>query len=188
MPPFKVNDQELIDALLAVFRKEGFEGASMSILSRETGLKRSSLYHRFPGGKQQMAEEVLAHTGKWIQQHIISPLEEKGNPRDRLKSVLTHISLLYGGGRKTCILRSLSMGTTSQPFTEDIKTRFTAWIEAFANFGNSLGMPNEEAKSVALQTVIEIQGALVLAQALHDPQIFQDRLHQIEQTYNLHIS
>ena len=188
MPPFKVSDQELMDALFDVFRTEGFEGASMSMLSQETGLKRSSLYHRFPGGKQQMAEEVLAHTGNWIRQHIIGPLKEEGNPEERLQNVLAHISLLYGGGSKTCILRSLSMGTGSQPFAADIEARFTAWIEAFADFGRSVGLSNLESDRLALQTVIDIQGALVLAQALNDPNIFQERIRHIEQTYKLHIS
>ena len=48
----KVSDQELMERLAKVFRNYGYEGASMTVLAKVTGLQKASLYHRFPGGKQ----------------------------------------------------------------------------------------------------------------------------------------
>ena len=188
MPPFKVSESELMNALLEVFRREGFEGASMSIISQYTGLKRSSLYHRFPGGKQQMAEEVLAYTGTWMQEHVIKPLEGPLPPIDRLRLALDQISALYGGGKKVCLLRSLAMGTSSQAFQLGVQSRFEEWIQAFVEFGKSVGLSDSQANALARSTVIQIQGSLVLAQAMKDPSIFQKSIDQIEQTYKQHIS
>ncbi len=58
----KVEDEDLMHRLSEVFKEYGYEGASLAILSQASGLKRPSLYHRFPRGKQQMAEEVLSFT------------------------------------------------------------------------------------------------------------------------------
>ena len=50
----------LIRSLLNIFREYGYEGASLSKISERTGLGKASLYHHFPNGKQQMAQEVLS--------------------------------------------------------------------------------------------------------------------------------
>ena len=50
MPTTKVTDNQLLDKLTEVFRLYGYEGASLSRISKVTGLQRASLYHRFPGG------------------------------------------------------------------------------------------------------------------------------------------
>jgi len=60
MPSTKVNEEELLDRLTSVFRTHGFEGASLSLISKATGLQRASLYHRFPGGKEEMAKGLHA--------------------------------------------------------------------------------------------------------------------------------
>ena len=60
----KIEDDVLLDRLAETFKDVGYEGASLSVLSDATGLKKSSLYHRFPDGKAQMAQEVMAQTAR----------------------------------------------------------------------------------------------------------------------------
>jgi TetR/AcrR family transcriptional repressor of lmrAB and yxaGH operons len=50
-----ITDAELLTKCTEVFRTYGFEGATMSRISAATGLEKGSLYHRFPGGKEEMA-------------------------------------------------------------------------------------------------------------------------------------
>lgn len=49
---------QIVGRLFIVFRDHGYEGASLADLSRATKLGKSSLYHHFPRGKEQMAEAV----------------------------------------------------------------------------------------------------------------------------------
>ena len=49
---------DVLPALTEVFRTHGYEGASLALISRHTGLGKGSLYHFFPGGKEEMAAEV----------------------------------------------------------------------------------------------------------------------------------
>ena len=55
----KVSKEELLDEALELFRASGYEGVSLSDLSRATGLEKPSLYFRFPGGKEQIVLAVL---------------------------------------------------------------------------------------------------------------------------------
>ncbi len=50
---------ELISILDEVFRRRGYDGATLSVLSRACGLGKASLYHHFPGGKDEMADVLL---------------------------------------------------------------------------------------------------------------------------------
>ena len=56
----KITDGQLTEALTRVFQTYGYDGATLSRISDATGLQRASLYHRFPGGKEEMAKFVLA--------------------------------------------------------------------------------------------------------------------------------
>ena len=55
MRPQKTLDEDVLAGLTEVFQSKGYEAASLQDLARATGLKKASLYHRFPGGKKQMA-------------------------------------------------------------------------------------------------------------------------------------
>ena len=55
-----VERRDVLRALGEVFRAHGYEGASLTLITEATGLGKGSLYHLFPGGKEQMAAEVLA--------------------------------------------------------------------------------------------------------------------------------
>jgi len=58
MPEYKVNQDVLLLGLLEVFRKVGYEGARLNALASAAGLKKSSLYHQFPGRKKQIANKI----------------------------------------------------------------------------------------------------------------------------------
>ena len=77
-------DDVIIDRLSDVFRSQGYEGASLTKLSEATGLQRASLYYRFPGGKQEMAEAVLAQIDARIATGILGPLKAPGSPAERV--------------------------------------------------------------------------------------------------------
>ncbi len=59
MRPRKIEDEELYGALLATFRLKGYDGTSMHNLEIASGLKKASLYHRYPNGTKEMAHNTM---------------------------------------------------------------------------------------------------------------------------------
>jgi TetR/AcrR family transcriptional repressor of lmrAB and yxaGH operons len=174
MPTTKVESDHIIDRLTEVFRTVGYEGATLSKLSKATGLQRASLYHRFPGGKKEMAEAVLAQAGAWLNMHVLSPLIGSGTPHARLQKTAKALDTFYVQGGTSCLLDSLSFGEGSDIFREHIRTAFTRWIEALATLVvESTGCPKAEAHRRAEDAVLSIQGALVLARGTGNTQPFQ---------------
>jgi AcrR family transcriptional regulator len=184
MRPQKIDDATLLERLMDVFRSKGYEGSSLNDLATSAGLKKASLYHRFPGGKEEIASAVLAHTTVWGKTHIEAVLQDKSIPaRQRLEQVLTTIDLLYAQGTKTCILRALSMDTGIPSFGDLIQTTMAVWITTFSAFGEELGYTPTEAAQKATQTLINIQGALVISKGLDNTTIFKNSLQNIIHLY-----
>ncbi|MDH3644464.1 MAG: TetR/AcrR family transcriptional regulator, partial [Gammaproteobacteria bacterium] len=45
----RATRESLEDQLVTVFKKRGYEGATLNQLADATGLSKASLYHHFPG-------------------------------------------------------------------------------------------------------------------------------------------
>ena len=123
-----IADEDLMVRLTEVFRELGYEGASLVALSEATGLKRASLYHRFPGGKEQMAREVLMAADAWVTEHILEPLVSNKPPEVRVRQMIKALSEFYAGGKQACLLNMLSSPDMDKgPFSKHIRAAFKAW-------------------------------------------------------------
>src|SRR5262249_50672268 len=100
MPAPLMSREEVVARLLEVFRRDGYDGASLTELSKRAGLGKSSLYHHFPGGKVDMALAVLEVAGGWIEAHVAGAVRGRGAPEERLDRVLEAIGGFYQGGTK----------------------------------------------------------------------------------------
>lgn len=152
MPTIKVEPDHIIDRLTEVFRTVGYDGATLSKLSKATGLQRASLYHRFPGGKKEMAEAVLAQACAWLDIHVLVPLTGSGTPQARLQKMAKALDTFYAQGGTSCLLDSLSFGEGSDIFHDHIRAAFAHWIEALvALVVESTGCPKAEGRAGGLK-------------------------------------
>ena len=71
MPRIVAERSDTLPVLAEVFREHGYEGASLSLISKATGLGKGSLYHFFPGGKEEMADAVLSEIDGWFEKSRI---------------------------------------------------------------------------------------------------------------------
>ena len=184
MRPQKVNDQELIIGLMEVLRTKGYDGASLNDLAAATGLQKASLYHRFPGGKKQITQAVLDFVIEWIDNSIYKVLTNSSStPMVRIEKVLDNINQLYGNGEKTCLLRALSMDSGIDLFGKQLEASMQLWIAGFQAIGIEIGYSKDKAHQLAKQTLIQIQGSLVVSKALKEIAPFQKALVDIKTMY-----
>ena len=172
MPASKVSDDVLLERIAEVFRLYGYEGASISLLSRATGLERASLYHRFPGGKEEMAAAVVARTGGWFEDNIFVPLRAPGTAAERLRRVAANLRDFYRRGTLWCVLDVMTLGGGSETIRNSVRAAYAAWLEAFERIGRDVGMPGSLARARAQQALIEIEGSLVVARVTGDSKPF----------------
>ncbi|MDQ7017995.1 MAG: TetR/AcrR family transcriptional regulator [Robiginitomaculum sp.] len=162
-----IEETALLQRLSEVFRDHGYEGASLAKLSEAAGLKKASLYHRFPKGKEQMACEVLLAAQAWLSKNIVKPLKSKNNPRERIKAMAKTLDTFYSGGKQACLLNMLSSSRIQGgPFTGVIREAFDLWIDALTDVLIEAQMDRKEARTRAERAIALLQGNLVLARGM----------------------
>ncbi len=177
----KITEPELLNRLTEVFRTHGYEGASLSKISEATGLQRASLYHRFPGGKAEMAEAVLNRASEWLEKHALKSLTESGPPDGRLRQMARKLDEFYEGGKQSCLLDALSFGVEKGALRDHQRVAMEAWVDAIATMLRESGLPRRTARERAEDAVIRIQGSLVMARATGDPKPFRRTLRNLPQ-------
>ena len=168
-----------IPCLLQLFRRYGYDGATLSRISKATGLGKASLYHHFPGGKEEMVDAVLESIERWRLDNIVPALEGEGDARTRLQRMCDRFSELYEQGEQPCLSAILLMGSARDVFHDKIQAVFSAWIAAISDLLIAEGVEETSARQKAEDVAIAIQGSLILAQALDQPAIFQRVLREL---------
>ena len=183
MPAPLIPRDEVIDRLLEVFQRLGYDGASLAELSRGTGLGKSSLYHYFPNGKEEMALAVLQRVQAWIEENAIAPLQGQGPPKERLERMLRALDSFYAGGRNACVLGNLVVGGARNLYQRQLRSVFSAWVEGLEGLGLEAGISRRTARERAEDVVLQIEGALVLSCGLDDPTPFRRMLRKIPKEF-----
>lgn len=180
--PAKIEESALLKKLSDVFREVGYEGASLAMLAEATGLKKASLYHRFPGGKEQMASEVMANAESWLTERILTPLKSSAPPQARTHAMIRNLDTFYCGGRQACLLNMMSSPRAERgPFAALIKKAFKAWTDALASALADADIDEETARSRAERAIALLQGSLVVARGTGSTRPFRNCLVHLEQ-------
>ena len=176
----KVTSENVDQILFDTFSALGYDGTSMEILAKASGLKKASLYHRFPNGKKEMALHVLSNSEQFLHENVVKiAAEHDVAPEIRMKKVIDVIDQIYDGGANNCLLRTLSVGTDSDFFKGAVNKCFDQLSEGFENIALDLGNEPETAKSKAKDVNLLIQGSLVMAGATSDKSYFKNTLAKI---------
>ena len=172
MPALILPKDEVLERLLTTFRERGYEGASLAELSAATGLMKSSLYHHFPGGKVDMAEQVLAYLEARLAADVYAPLGSSQAPAKKLGALLDAIDAFYEGGRKACLYERLSASVDRGKFRRPLKRAFATWMDAVERLCLEAGLPKAIARARAEDLVVRIEGALIVCAGTDDCSVF----------------
>lgn len=176
-----IESGELLDRLSDTFRAVGYDGASLALLAEATGLKKASLYHRFPGGKEQMGREVLQKASSWLTRNVIEPLGEVGGPGEKVDLLVRRLDEFYHGGEKACLLNAMASPIAGHaPFHGQIGAMFDAFIGSLARLSTESGFSQEDAVERAERAVALIQGALVIARGTRSTAPFSRVLQHLQ--------
>lgn len=173
--PARIQSRERIIAGLAdVFREHGFEGASLAHISKATGLGKGSLYHAFPGGKDDMAAAVLNDIDAWFEAHVFAPLDDQTqNPAKAVDAMLDACAEYFYCGGRVCLVGVFALSDTRDAFATAVHDYFRRWETALSGALRRAGAGKAKAKALAEETLARIQGALTLARAFDDTMYFE---------------
>lgn len=171
--------RDVVPVLAGVFGEHGWNGSSLSVISRRTGLGKGSLYHFFPRGKTEMAEAVLDDVDMWFQVNVFAPLHTATDARTRSRNMFASTLKYFQSGRRVCLFGAFALGMERALFGNRVAKYFSDWIDALTPVLRQLGH-GDDSRGLAEEIVAGIQGALVLARASDDGGRFERLLARLE--------
>jgi AcrR family transcriptional regulator len=180
MPAPLLAKEDVLARIFTVFRTYGYEGATLARISDSTGLGRASLYHYFPGGKDDMARGVLAGARAWVEANVVAALESRGSAAKRLKAMTAALRAGYADGELSCVINLLGIGEAGEKFGHELRDALEPWLHALESLLRETGVSAARARRVAVDALVRIEGALVIARALRDNAVFVRTVGEVE--------
>ncbi len=173
MPRVVAERADTLPVIAEVLREYGYAGASLSLISGATGLGKGSLYNFFPGGKHEMASAVLSEIEIWFETTVFAPLRDAEEPVQAIADMFDAVDAHFRSGRRICLVGALALGDTRDHFATQVHDYFACWIQALSSALTNAGHNKRRGVALAEEAVAGIQGAIVLAHALDDPNAFR---------------
>ncbi|MGI8557782.1 MAG: TetR family transcriptional regulator C-terminal domain-containing protein [Solirubrobacteraceae bacterium] len=136
----------------------------------EAGAPFGSLYHFFPGGKEDLACEVIRWSGSIYGRLIPVVLESAPDPVNGVLAFFDAAAeqLRESGYADACPIATvaLEVSSSSEPLRAACAEVFESWISSAAGYFARAGVGESEARGLAIAMIAALEGAFVLARAL----------------------
>lgn len=165
--------EQLIGELTELFYEFGYDGTSLALITDRTGLGRASLYHHFPGGKEEMARAVLARSDHWSEVHVDEVLAQSGDPRLRLTAYLRAIDEVHTRPQQLTPSNAFGIGVAREMFGQGLRERLIYRNARLADLLVDCGVSREQAVRRAWEAKILMEGALVCVRQTGDMSVYR---------------
>ena len=180
------NPDSLCDRLAQVFRDHGYDGASIATLATSAGLSKASLYHHFPGGKQEMAAVLIDHAIQAAEQQAFNVLRTPSPAAARLEAFLEGFLRYTVNGKRPCLLAVLGQAAPG-PIRDVIKSQINAWqVVLESSLIGLRGVKPKRATRLAEEVLCGLYGASLLGQLLGDETCMERSVKRLRKQIELY--
>jgi len=157
----------MIRSAAALFGSRGLSGTSFSDVLTHSGAPRGSIYHHFPDGKKQLAEDAIGWTSEQVLGHL------RASPGGAASDVLAWFidlwrqSVLASDGSCGCPVAGVAVdtGATADHLIDAARDAFSSWTSLLASQLQAAGVPAHRAAPIATTALAAMEGALLLCRA-----------------------
>jgi AcrR family transcriptional regulator len=180
----------MIQSAALLFREHGYSGTGFRDVIEHSGAPRGSIYHHFPGGKEQLAADTVAWVAAVIERRIEravqrgEPVAALGMFVDAWREVLED-SNFRAGCPIVAVAAEADAGSTA---TAAAAAAFTRWQELVARALLNAGVGRTDARRLATLVVAGIEGAILMCRARRDIRPLRDVHRALEATLRTAIS
>lgn len=162
------------DAASTLFRRDGYSATGLKRIATESGAPFGSIYHFFPGGKVQLAQDAVRTSGAEYQNLVIALLDSVPDPLDSLAGAFRTAAenLAATDYADACPIATLALEVASSNETLRIATAdvFESWVAAGAEWFGRWITDRVAARELARSMILLLEGAFVLSRASRDPE------------------
>ena len=160
---------ELVRTAMRLFRKQGYAATGLQQILADSGAPKGSLYHYFPGGKEELGEAAVRLAGKLIGEMLSGHAARHRTPAAFVKAYCTTMAkwMKESGFRSGCPIATTMLETAphSPKLTRTGVEAFDQWIGIIAPVFVAGGSSHAGARMKAQVLIASMEGALLLARA-----------------------
>lgn len=162
--------ERILDASGTLFQRQGFTGTGIKQILAAADAPFSSLYHFFPGGKDQLGAESIVAAGDMYRRLVEAVF-------DAAPDAVTGIADCFAGAAETLLATdyadacpiatvALEVASTNEPLRLATAEVFESWLASGTERFVAAGLSEEAARGVAISMIALLEGAFVLSRAL----------------------
>jgi TetR/AcrR family transcriptional repressor of lmrAB and yxaGH operons len=164
---------QMIEGALTLLAKQGLQATSFSEVLKLTKAPRGSIYHHFPGGKDQLVAEAL----KLSEQRTAATIEALDSTKPEKivqgffglwRYLLENYDFAMG-----CSAVAVTVATKSPELLERSESIFETWQKVLTKKFVKAGLTREQAAVFATTLIASSEGAVVMARAAKDMAPFE---------------
>jgi TetR/AcrR family transcriptional repressor of lmrAB and yxaGH operons len=163
----KDSRARMVRSAASLIRTRGVTGTSFSEVIEDSGAPRGSIYHHFPQGKEQLAEDAIKWTSDRVLAHQRScPASTPSGVLDWFIDMWRH-TVVASGGAAGCVVAGVAVDTTpdAEALMSVVRATFQSWVDLLAEQLETTGVPAGRARGIAVATLAGMEGALILCRA-----------------------
>jgi AcrR family transcriptional regulator len=174
--------QRMLDSAVLLLRERGAPGVTVDAVLAHSGAPRGSVYHHFPGGRNELILGALRQAGDYI----AAIVEESVAAGDVQRTVGRFVrfwkrALTDTDYRAGCPLVAVAIDSREHiPEAADlVREIFVRWQASLSDLLVATGFPAQRAARLANLIVASIEGAIILSRAHRDLTPLDDVLTEI---------
>lgn len=160
----------IVIASAELFRRQGLTGTGLKQISAEAQAPFGSIYHFFPGGKDELADEVIRRSGAFYLLLFEAIMEPAPDVATGVRDFFTGAgeTLRTTGFEDACPIAvvALEVASTSDRLRQASADVFTSWIDAAVTHFTAAGIEEGRAHDLALEVLMALEGAFLFCRTL----------------------
>jgi AcrR family transcriptional regulator len=167
--PANPTKSRILDATAALFMRYGYTGTGLKQIVADANAPFGSLYHHFPGGKQELGVEVLHRSGEMYGELVMGVF-------DAAPDIVSGVRDCFEGAAAVLVATdyadacpietvALEVASSNEPLRVAAAEVFESWIVAATTRFASAGLSERVARELAIAFINLLEGAFVLARA-----------------------
>ncbi len=157
----------LVRTAMRLFREQGYASTGLQQILAESGAPKGSLYHYFPGGKEQLAEAAVRLAASLVGEMLAGHAAHSATPAAFAKAYCATMAgwMKESDFRSGCPIATTMLETVPQSpeLTKAGADAIDYWIGIVAPVFAKAGATAGEARSAAQRLIAAVEGALVIA-------------------------
>ncbi|WP_018180458.1 TetR/AcrR family transcriptional regulator [Jongsikchunia kroppenstedtii] len=160
----------ILDATAELYRRQGMAATGLKQIAAAAGAPFGSIYHHFPGGKEQISEEVIhaegVRYGLFVGQQLADVTDIPAEIPDVFNSAARLLEETDYAEACSIETIALEVASTNERLRSATETVFSSWIDGLTQWFGQTGLPDDVCRSLALSCLTSLEGAFVLCRSL----------------------